>query len=70
MKTKVNYSITQSIRYAEGKEFTAYGIKGENVMFEDVSTDRKKVEEMIDRLNREELEECHFMYFIEDETDR
>lgn len=70
MKTKTCYSIVESILIADGASFTTYGIKGAKEIFEDVSTDRKKVEEMIERINREGLEECHLMYFIEDELNR
>lgn len=70
MKTSEHYTVIESTQYADGKAFTSYGIKGKDVIFEDISTDRQKVEEMAERINREELEECHFMYFIQDEIDR
>ena len=55
---------------AEGNPVLTYGIKGDSVIFEDVSTDRNKVKEMVERLNNEKLEEIHFRSFIEDELDR
>ena len=64
------YILVSSLQNADGQTFTTYGIKGETVIFEDVSADKKIVEEMIERINKEKLEECHLMYFIEDELDR
>ena len=54
----------------DGKKFVTYGIEGENIRFEDVSTEKIKVSEMIERINREQLEECHLLEFIEDELIR
>lgn len=54
----------------DGKKYVTYGIEGENISFADVSTDRLKTEEMIARINREQLEECHLLEFIEDELIR
>jgi len=70
MIQKENYSLTDSEICIDGEKHVTYGIKGKNVYFEDVSTDRSIVEEMLTRLNSEQLEESQFMYFIEDETDK
>lgn len=67
---KIHYSITETIQSADGKSFTSFGIAGNNIFFDDVSADRTIVEEMIVRLNREQLEESQLMYFIEDELNR
>ena len=67
---KIHYSITETIQSADGKSFTSFGIAGNNISFDDVSADRTIVEEMIVRLNREQLEESQLMYFIEDELNR
>lgn len=69
-QAEVHYEIIESILNTDNGKCTTYGIAGREVKFEDVSTDRKKVEEMITRLNCEQLEESQFMYFISDETDR
>ena len=64
------YKLTSTVRTTDGINFQTYGIKGPTVFFEDVSTDKTTVEEMIDRINREQLEEKHLMYFIEDELNK
>ena len=64
------YKLTTSIQTADGQNFLTYGIKGATVFFEDVSTDKATVEEMIDRINFEQLEEKHLLYFIEDELNK
>lgn len=66
----MSYKLTVSKIKAENNEYITYGIAGENVSFDDVSVDRQKVEEMIDRMNREQLDERHFMDFINDELIR
>lgn len=68
--TKLNYTLIESIQSAAGQSFITYGIAGDNTSFADVSTDRELVEEMICRLNDEQLEESQLMYFIEDELNR
>lgn len=68
--SKTYYTLTQSEQTADGQKFITYGIAGNNVSFADVSTDRDIVEEMIERLNREDFEESQLMYFIEDELNR
>ena len=69
-KKQTHYIMTETIQSADGICFTAFGIAGNKISFEDVSTDRSVVEEMINRLNREQLEESQLMYFIEDELNR
>lgn len=64
------YELTSTVRTADGNDFQTYGIKGSTVFFEDVSTDKTTVQEMINRINREQLEEKHLMYFIEDELNK
>ncbi len=64
------YKLTQSPVTIDNKVSITYGIEGVTVDFPDVSTDREKVLEMIERLNSEQLEESQFMYFIQDELDR
>lgn len=66
----ISYKLIESEQSAEGIYFTTYGIAGKNVSFADVSTDRAAVEEMINRINAEQLEESQLMYFIEDELNR
>ena len=61
------YKMTVTEKNLYGHKFTTYGIQGVNVRFDDISTDRKKVKEMVQRINAENLEESQFMYFIEDE---
>ncbi len=70
MKKGTFYSITERKKSLYGKEFITYGIQGQNCFFDDVSTDRAKVSEMIERMNDQQLEESQFMYFIEDELIR
>ena len=65
-----HYKLLISEQTADSITFTTYGIAGKNISFADVSTDRNTVEEMIERLNREQLEESQLLYFIEDELDR
>lgn len=69
-KLKLNYALIESEQSADGQSFVTYGISGETVAFADVSTDKAVVEEMIKRLNSEQLEESQLMYFIEDELNR
>ena len=64
------YKLLTSKITVEGQEYITYGIKGKNISFADVSTDRAKTEEMIERINREQLDECHLLEFIEDELIR
>ena len=68
--SRPQYELTQSDINVESITVRSYGISGISVSFEDVSTDKGKVLEMIDRLNREQVEESQFMYFIQDEIDR
>lgn len=65
-----HYKLISSIQSADETHFTTYGIAGTNVSFEDVSPDKAKVEEMVSRINKEQLEESQLMYFIEDELNR
>ena len=65
-----HYTLLISAQTADSITFTTYGIAGKNISFADVSTDRSTVEEMIERINREQLEESQLMYFIEDELNR
>lgn len=65
-----HYKLTKSIVIVDSNVITTYGIKGNTVSFPDVSTNKERVLEMIDRLNYEQLEESQFMYFIQDELDR
>ena len=65
-----HYKLLISEQTADSITFTTYGIAGKNISFADVSADRSTVEEMIERLNTEQLEESQLMYFIEDELDR
>ena len=65
-----HYTLLISEQTADSISFTTYGIAGKNISFADVSTDRSTVEEMIERINREQLEESQLMYFIEDELNR
>ncbi|MBR3868120.1 MAG: hypothetical protein IKM66_02275 [Clostridia bacterium] len=65
-----HYKLISSEQTADGIRFTTYGIAGENTSFADVSTDRSAVEEMINRINTEQLEESQLMYFIKDELDK
>ena len=67
MITEQHYKMTVTKKNIYGHRIVTYGIKGTNVFFDDISTDKDKVSEMIDRLNREHLEESQFMYFVEDE---
>lgn len=66
----MKYLLTTTKESADGQEFLTYGIKGDTVFFEDVSTDKATVAEMVERINREQLEEKHLMYFIEDELNK
>ncbi|MBQ8210801.1 MAG: hypothetical protein IJZ35_09485 [Clostridia bacterium] len=66
----MEYRLTESIITIEEKNYTTYGIAGENVSFDDVSLDKNKTKEMVDRINREQLDECHLMEFITDELNR
>ena len=66
----LNYELTQTTETFDGNTVEIYGIKGKSVSFPDVSTDKEKVLEMLERLNLEQLEESQFMYFIQDELDR
>ena len=65
-----HYKLLISEQTADSITFTTYGIAGKNISFADVSADRSTVEEMIERLNTEQLEESQLLYFIEDELDR
>lgn len=64
------YTLIESVQSVAGQSFVTFGIAGDKISFADVSTDREIVEEMINRLNREQLEESQLMYFIEDELNR
>lgn len=64
------YKLTTSKITVENREYITYGVEGESVKFDDVSLDKNRVEEMISRMNRERLDECHFMDFINDELIR
>ena len=65
-----HYKLTQSLITVDNEVITTYGIEGNAVKFIDASPDKEKVLEMIGRINREQLEESQFMYFIQDELDR
>ena len=60
------YSIVESEISIEGKTYRTYGICSEKLSFNDVSFSRIKVEEMINTINRVELQECHLKDYIED----
>ena len=53
MNTKKRYYVTVTDKELYGKSFTAYGIRGENCSFEDISTDKEAVLELAELLNRE-----------------
>ena len=65
-----NYELIRSLIRTDGQIYETYGIKGKTVCFKDVSTDKSVVVDMIERLNKEKLEESQFYYFISDEIDR
>lgn len=67
MKNNNRYKLTSTEKNIYGQKILTYGITGFSVAFDDISTDRQKVSEMIERMNKEQLEESQFMYFIEDE---
>lgn len=69
IQAQQHYRLTRSLLTVDSEVITTYGIEGNAVSFPDVSTDKEKVLEMIERLNREQLEESQFMYFIQDELD-
>lgn len=69
-ETKTLYTLIKTTQTIDEQTFETYGIAGRNITFPDVSAEKPIVEEMIERMNREELEECHMMYFIEDELNR
>lgn len=69
-ESKPQYRLTQSCITVEDRTVTTYGIAGDSVRFDDTSTDKAKALDMVERLNREQLEESQFMYFIEDELDK
>ena len=64
------YRVTETTKELYGEIFTVYGIKSEGCGFDDISTDKAFVMELAEALNREEVEECHFMYIIEDMLDK
>ena len=67
MKYNTIYRLTETEKDIYGQHIRTYGIRGKTIGFDDISTDKQKVSEMIQRLNTEQLEECQLMYFIEDE---
>lgn len=69
-ETKTLYKLIKTTQKIDELSFETYGIAGKNITFPDVSTEQTIVEEMIERMNREELEECHLLYVIEDELNR
>lgn len=60
------YTITQEEKNIEGVVKTTYGIKCDEVSVKDVSADKKKVTELIDRLNKYGLSPCHLHDVVED----
>lgn len=64
------YRVTETTKELYGEIFTTYGIMSESCSFDDISTDKAYVLSLAERLNREEVEECHFMYIIEDTLDK
>lgn len=70
IQKELHYKLTESLITVDNEVITTYGIEGNAVRFPDASTNKEKVLEMIERLNREQLEESQFMYFIQDELDR
>ncbi len=69
-ESKPQYRLTQSCITVDNRTVTTYGIAGNSVEFPDASTEKATVLAMVEKLNREQLEESQFMYFIEDELDR
>ncbi len=67
---KTIYKLTEETITLEGQSCKTYGISGDTLKFHDVATDKSLVEEMVERINKEELEECHLFYFIADELDK
>ncbi len=67
MNTKKHYELTVTEKSIYGQKIVTYGIKGKTAFFDDISTDKAKVSDMIERLNKEQLEESQFMFFVEDE---
>lgn len=61
------YDLVASELTVEDRTHITYGLSGPGVIFCDVSVDKQKVTEMLQKINNAQLEPCHFMYFIEDE---
>lgn len=50
----------------EDKKYTGYGIGYENTKIEDISTDKEKICELIEKMNKENLSPVHMYDVIYD----
>lgn len=60
------YRRTTSEIKIDGKNYTTYGIAGDSIAVEDVSTDPEVVDRIVREINKAELQECHLLEVIED----
>ena len=66
-ETKQMYKvITTVIKDEDNKEISSYGIKSDNLVFKDISTDYKKINQLCALCNKLELSELHIKDVIDD----
>lgn len=61
------FTIIKTQVIIEGKTHDTYGIKKDIICIEDISTNRNAVQSFVDKLNRNEVSDCHLLELIEDE---
>lgn len=59
------FYITEKLSHSDDK-LTTYGIKSQNLTFDDISCDFEKINALCELCNRLELDECHLADVIED----
>ena len=60
------YKVMSSEITIEGENYITYGIYGETVSVDDISTDRERVEKLAELCNRLDLAEIHLINVAED----
>ncbi len=60
------YKVASSEISVDGEKHISYGIDGDTVSVNDISTDREKVEQFAELCNRLEVSEVHLLEVVED----
>lgn len=62
-----SFTIIKTQVSIEEKTHNTYGIERDTIRIEDISVNRNAVQSFVDKLNKNEVSDCHLLELIEDE---